>query len=325
MANITYKRTFQHQDWIDNEDVIQAGGPRGFNLEFHSLEGEFDTLSGVVSKLNAGLTFQPLGGGAAVSYNLGSVGIGPNFTALNPPTYRLQVDLGNNIGVIQQARFGNAVCCNGTTNNFGGYAYFAHWNFTADTDYALRQSPNGAVNINAKTGQVVSICQNGTAPRLAVSSTGNVIVGGDSDLGAPPPAAGALPSILQVAGDAYKLTPGNNGWQVPSDARLKEDVRDLDVGLAQLRQVRPVRFRTNGRAGIQAGQECIGVLGQEIEKVFPEMVRRVPEGVPGDPGLEDLRIYNGSALAYVVVNAVKELAEKIERLEKALAVAGGRP
>jgi len=85
--------------------------------------------------------------------------------------------------------------------------------------------------------------------------------------------------------------------------------------------VRPVRFRYNGRAGTPAGQESVGVLGQEIEKVFPEMIRRVPGGLDGEPDVEDLRIYDGSALPFVLVNAVKELAGKVEQLEQALAEA----
>ena len=52
MADITYKRVFEHVDWIDNEDVVQAGGPRGFNQQFHSLETEFDTLQTVVTSVN---------------------------------------------------------------------------------------------------------------------------------------------------------------------------------------------------------------------------------------------------------------------------------
>jgi hypothetical protein len=31
MADITYSRTFQHADWVDNEDVVKAGGEKGFN------------------------------------------------------------------------------------------------------------------------------------------------------------------------------------------------------------------------------------------------------------------------------------------------------
>jgi hypothetical protein len=63
------------------------------------------------------------------------------------------------------------------------------------------------------------------------------------------------------------------------------------------------------------------VLGQEIEKVFPEMIRRVSGGPDDEPDTEDLRIYDGSALTFVLVNAVKELAGKVEQLEQALAEA----
>jgi hypothetical protein len=179
----------------------------------------------------------------------------------------------------------------------------------------LRQGPNGNVHINAPIGQPVSIRQSGTNIFLGVSAAGNVIVGSETDLLAAPPTA-----KLQVVGDAFKNT-GSGSWLVASDARLKEDVRELEAGLAQLRRVRPVRFRYNGRAGTPAGQEGVGVLGQEIEKIFPEMIRRVPGGLDGEPDTEDLRIYDGSALTFVLVNAVKELAGKVEQLERTLAEA----
>jgi len=314
MAAITYNRTFQHQDWIDNQDIVQAGGERGFNVEFHALEGEFDKIGGVISQLSAGLgAFQPVGAGGAVAYGAGNVGIGASFSATNLPAYQLDVNLGDNTGTAQRVRFGHAICSNGGAGQFAAWAVFSHEIHASDSNCALRQGPNGNVHINAAAGQPVSIRQNGATIRLGISPAGNVVVGSETDL----PGAGT--ALLQVAGEAFKLTPGTNVWQVPSDARLKEDVRDLDVGLAELRQVRPVRFRCNGRAGTPAGDEGIGVLGQEIEKIFPEMIRRVPGHVVGEPDLEDLRIYNGSALTYVLVNAVKELAGKVEQLEQALA------
>jgi hypothetical protein len=310
---VAYNRTFQHQDWIDGQDIVQAGGERGFNVEFHALEAEFDKIGGVVAQLNAGLgAFQPVGAAGAVAYAGGNVGIGATFSTANPPTHRLQVNLGDNTAPTEQVRFGNAICCNGGAGAFAGYAVFCHSSHASDGDYALRQGPNGNVNLNAAAGQPVSIRQNGASIRLGISPAGNVVVGSEADL----PGAGA--AVLQVAGDAFKLS-GSGSWLVPSDARIKEDVRELEAGLAQLRRVRPVRFRYNGRAGTRAGQEGIGVLGQEIEKIFPEMIRRIPGSVDGEPDLEDLRIYDGSALAFVLVNAVKELAGKFEQLERALA------
>jgi len=56
MADINYNRTFQHEDWIDNEDVVQAGGEKGFNKKFHDLEAEFDKVSGVVATISGAIT-----------------------------------------------------------------------------------------------------------------------------------------------------------------------------------------------------------------------------------------------------------------------------
>lgn len=53
MADITYSRAFQHEDWVDNEDVVQAGGEKGFNQKFHAIEGEFDRLTTVMSTIDS--------------------------------------------------------------------------------------------------------------------------------------------------------------------------------------------------------------------------------------------------------------------------------
>lgn len=56
MADINYSRTLQHEDWIDNEDVVQAGGEKGFNKKFHDVEAEFDKISSVVATINSAIT-----------------------------------------------------------------------------------------------------------------------------------------------------------------------------------------------------------------------------------------------------------------------------
>lgn len=55
LANITFTRNFQHSDWQDNVDRVQAGGPSGFNQHFHDIEGDFDKLTQVVNQINAAL------------------------------------------------------------------------------------------------------------------------------------------------------------------------------------------------------------------------------------------------------------------------------
>jgi len=243
----------------------------------------------------------------------GNVGIG-NFAAA--PTFRLEVPLGTTGTTANQVRFGNVVCANGT-GAFGGFAVFSHQQQATNANFAVRQSPNGAVHVNAPTGQVIGFRQGGTTIRLGVSANGNVVVGSEADL----PGAGT--AIFQVGGGAFK-NDGSGAWAFTSDARVKEDVRDLELGLAELRQVRPVRFRYNGRAGTPAGQAGIGVLGQEIESIVPETIRRVTPGVQDEPALDDLRVFDPSALTYVLINAVKELAAKVEHLEQALAAAAAQ-
>lgn len=244
----------------------------------------------------------------------GNVGIG-TFPAA--PTFRLEVPLGSTGTAVDMVRFGNVVCSNGSAAS-GGFAVFAHQTQAAvsvNNNFALRQSPAGAVHVNATTGQVIGFRQGGTSIRLGVSANGNVVVGSEADLpGAP---AGA---IFQVSGSAFK-NDGSANWSFTSDARVKEDVKDLDLGLAELRQVRPVRYRYNGRAGTPAGKAGVGILGQEIESIVPETIQRVQTSLENEPELEDLRVFDPSALTYVLINAVKELAAKVEFLEQALSAA----
>jgi hypothetical protein len=237
-----------------------------------------------------------------------NVGIGAFAAA---PTFRLEVPLGTAGTPADQVRFGNVVCGNGTAA-FGGFAVLSHQAQATNTNFALRQSPNGATHINAATGQIIGFRQGGTSIRLGVSAAGNVVVGSEADL----PGAGA--AVFQVAGSAFK-NDGSTAWLTASDARVKDDVRELELGLAELRLVRPVRYRYNGRAGTLPGQDGIGVLGQEIETIVPETIRRVTAAAPGEPAFDDLRVFDPSALTYVLINAVKELAAKVEHLEQALA------
>ena len=244
-----------------------------------------------------------------------NVGIG-NFPAA--PQFKLEVQLDANNGPGTEVRFGNVVCGNGAGLAFQNSAVIGHQQqvtaANVNTNFALRQTAGGAVHLNAPTNQVVAIRQGGVSARLGISANGNVIVGGETELAGAPANA-----VFQVSGDAFKSTPG--GVWAPSDGRAKEDVHDLELGLAELRQVRPVRYRYNGRAGTPLGRAGIGVIGQEIEAVVPETIQRVSVA---DEGLDDLRVFDPSALTYVLINAVKELAAKVEHLERALAAATAR-
>jgi Chaperone of endosialidase len=248
------------------------------------------------------------GGNAAYS-GAGRVGIGAIFAG-SEPAFKLDVPLANNSGPAEQVRLGRAVVCNGVGVQAGA-AHFSHETRASATDFALRQTPSGEVSVNAPLNVPIFLLQGGSSatPRLAVSGDGRVLVATAA------PISPAPNSVLQVNGNAVK-NQGGNLWDVASDLRVKEDVATYSVGLDAIRAVRPVCFRYNGKAGTVKGSPGIGIIGQEMEKVMPETVSVVAST---EAGIEDLRIYNGSALIFALVNAVRELSDRVEALEATLA------
>jgi hypothetical protein len=263
----------------------------------------------LVPAVGPGGAFQEVDGGPNVAFSGGNVGIGELAAA---PTYRLEVELGDNTDEAQRVRFGTVAISNGQGAQ-QNRAIVAHRDHSTNEGYALAQGPTGETYINTPVGQQISFRQGGSSVRLAVSSEGRVIVNGATEL----PGSIAADQ-LQVNGDAYK-TQGGEQWNSPSDLRLKADVHDLDRGLADLLAVRPVRFRFNGKAGTSEGAEHFGIIGQEMEKVFPSMVKRVAAQIDEDTTWDDMRVYNGSGLTYVMINAIKELAGRVAQLEAELA------
>ncbi len=249
--------------------------------------------------------FLPVAGGPNVAFGGGNVGIG---TFVAAPTFKLEVDLGNNVGPGDRAKFGNAVVANGN-GAFATSAQFSHTDHSpGNTNFALRQSPAGDVMLNAPNGQPIAITHSRTNTRLFISPTGPVVVGNNATL------PGATAShLLQVNGDAGKTLNGNV-WTVLSDVRYKKDVKGFDDGLDKLMQVRPVRFKYTHLPNIPADHEEVGIIGQEMQQVFPYMIS-------GEEKKDEVLMYNGNALTYVMVNAIQELAQRVKELEARLEAA----
>jgi len=112
---------------------------------------------------------------------------------------------------------------------------------------------------------------------------------------------------MTIAGPTGTKSTGTT-WANPSDVRLKENIVDYGKGLAELLQVRPRQFTF--KASPQFG-ECYGVIAQEIEGVFPETVK-LTEGEVDGKSVTDLRSFDASALTFALINAVKELSDKLD-------------
>lgn len=118
--------------------------------------------------------------------------------------------------------------------------------------------------------------------------------------------------------DAAK--PGTNTWTISSDARLKTDVHSFKDGLETLGKINPVYYQYNGKANTPQGEYFIGVLAQDLQKATPYMVgsfEYTPDAKNTDVREEYLSVNNG-ALTYVLVNSVKELDEKTNKMASAI-------
>lgn len=82
-----------------------------------------------------------------------------------------------------------------------------------------------------------------------------------------------------------------------------------------IEQLRGVRFTWNDKTKLigKPGQRDIGVLADEVEAVLPELVSlSMPDD---DNGGQQWRVVDYAKLAPVLIEAVKELAVRVQELE----------
>lgn len=89
---------------------------------------------------------------------------------------------------------------------------------------------------------------------------------------------------------------------ISSDARLKSNIVSLGSTLSKLLLIDGKSYTMN-----KSGDEKIGILAQEVQEVFPELVSKDDN---------EMLSVNYQGLVPVLINAVKEQEDKISRLEK---------
>ena len=93
-----------------------------------------------------------------------------------------------------------------------------------------------------------------------------------------------------------------------SDIRLKEDINVVGNALEKLHKLDGVEFKWK-----RDGKASAGVIAQQVQEVLPQAVKQVKDL----NGEEHLSV-NYSALTSVLIEAIKELTAKVDRLEVAL-------
>ncbi len=234
--------------------------------------------------------------------NLLNGGAGIGLPAATPPTYQFEVTLG--ITSVSPAPSADCVRLGaGTFFQDAFNTYFSHRAQAGLTSYALAQNSSGVTTINAATGMAINFSI-ANVPVAAFS-------GGALNIGGAAATAGAL---LLVNGNAAK--PGGGAFIATSDGRLKTDVAGFTDGLVQLKKLKPVNYRYNGKAGTNSRDAFVGLIAQDVLPVLPYMVGRFLGRLEeSDQQDTELLSLDPSALTYVLVNAIKELDARLEALE----------
>ncbi len=120
--------------------------------------------------------------------------------------------------------------------------------------------------------------------------------------------------LLSVNGGASKV--GGGTWSVFSDERLKTVHGTFSRGLDALVQLEPIRFeyRPDNPLGLKAGGEYVGFSAQAVRRVIPEAVSVAENGY--------LRL-DADPILWTMLNAVKELTNRVGELERRLSEALG--
>lgn len=92
-------------------------------------------------------------------------------------------------------------------------------------------------------------------------------------------------------------------FNTSSDANLKDEVCVIESPLDKVIQINGVSFKWKA-----SGEKSLGVIAQNIEEVFPELVK---DG-------EDHKSVNYNGLIGVLIEAVKELSDEVKELKSRL-------
>ena len=183
---------------------------------------------------------------------------------------------------LETARTIGGVSFDGTANiNLPGVNQAGNQNTTGNADTATTATTATNITLAAESSDTTCF------PVFATAATGNQAPKTSSNL-----TYDSVDEILSCT-----------DFNTTSDINLKKDIEIVTNANEILNQINGVNF-----TWIKSNKPSVGIIAQEIEKVLPQLVHE-----RSDTGTKSVN-YNG--LIGVLIEAVKELSQKVEELER---------
>ena len=260
--------------------------PMSFNENGTGIQSPSNTASGSLSTAMGDYT--NASGYASTASGQGTTASGNYSTAMGINT-TASGDISTAVGAFTEANGYSSIAIGGNTTASGAYSLASGGATTAEDFLSF---VIGVHNKTDETPNPESFSYQNTAFVIGnggYDSEGNYV--GTSD---------TFSNAFEVLFDGTTTIAGD--LNINSDARLKANIISLGATLSKLLQIDGKTYTMKKDAN---HKKKIGLLAQDIEKVFPELVTET----------NDIKSVNYQGLVPVLINAMKEQQEEIDELK----------
>jgi hypothetical protein len=114
-------------------------------------------------------------------------------------------------------------------------------------------------------------------------------------------------SSIYYNGTAWQFSPA-----LPSDIRLKRNVRDLTGGVSVINQLRVIEAEWNDLAA-SPGKRVVSLIAQELQRVLPDTIVPYKARLKGSEEETELLSFESLEVLCHMILAIQQLSARFER------------
>ncbi len=296
---------------------IEVGGGRSVDglsyIDFVSQVGaDYNTRFGRGSGVNGDTSIEHTGTGSFFLKCTNSAAISLQTNNTECVQINAAGDLVMNSGTNRSLIFGNTLLTNKISLYGSGTSGFFGFGIQANTlVYNVNGTSDNHIFYQGGTGgELMRIQGNGsvgigtaTPGSYKLNVNGASIINGDTTLSGNVGINGATPNSTYNLDVTGKIR-ATDDILAFSDIRVKKNICTIDNALEKIKELRGVSY-----TGISSSVKKIGVIAQEIEKILPEVVST-------DDTEEHYKSVSYGNIVAVLIEGIKELAAKVDALER---------